>query len=247
MSRRKQYSDEELLNHLRELADGDEPPTKREVRSAEGPTSWTYRDRFGSYNAAVEEADLAPRTRGREQQYTDEELLDHLRELADGDEAPTKTEVNSAEGPSAYAYQYRFGSYNAAVEQAGLAPNARRAEQQYTDEELLDHLRELADGDEAPTRHEVNSAEGPSGYTYHRRFDSYNAAVEQAGLTPNTRGREYSDEELLDWIRGFVAEVGAVPKVEDARSWPGPSPVTYWHRFGSWKAAVREAGVVADE
>ena len=246
---KKQYTDEELLDHLRELAGGEKAPTRTEVASVEGPSDYTYRNRFGSYNTAIKEAGLTPNARsGREQQYTDKELLNYLQELADGDEAPSKGEVDSVEGPSAATYEYRFESYNVAVKEAGLTPNPPERAQEYTDEELLNHLRELSDGDEAPIMSEVDSAEGPSADTYHRRFGSFRAAVEEVGLAPNTPGgkQQYSDEELLDWIRSFVFEFGVVPTQMDVRSWPGPAPTTYQRRFGSWKAAVREARVDED-
>ena len=119
----------------------------------------------------------------------------------------------------------------------------------YSNEELLAHLRDLADDDQAPTTSEVEDSSGACASTYRLRFGSYTEAVEEAGLEPRpggdakARNRQYSDEEMLDWIRSFALEFGVVPRPRDAMSWPGPSCHTYRLRFGSWTDAVREAGL----
>jgi hypothetical protein len=56
------------------------------------------------------------------------------------------------------------------------------------------------------------------------------------------RPRQYSDEELLDWIDAFVELNDVVPSRRDADGWPGPHGQTYIRRFGGWCEAVREAG-----
>ena len=123
------------------------------------------------------------------------------------------------------------------------------AAQQYSDEDLLDHLRELSDGEAGPTAAVVEEADGPCTETYYLRFGSFTTAIEAAGLEPvgcggNSHGPEpkYSREELLSWIEAFVAEFGVVPSSNDVDSWPGPSAHTYRKRFGGWREAVREAG-----
>jgi len=237
------YSNEELLNHLRDLAEGDQPPEYREVSAAEGPSASTYEDRFGSFNEAVREAGLKPASRRNEKRYTDEDLLNHLRDLAGEDQSVTRSEVRAAEGPSAGTYGYRFGSFSEAVHEAGLE-TTRRSPNKYSEEELLNHLRDLAEGDQAPTTAEVRTAEGPSVRTYRYRFGSFSEAVRAAGLeVPPGRRRRYTDEELLSWIQVFVAEFDTVPTTTDLKSWPGPSIHTYRNRFGTWGTAIYRAGL----
>ena len=119
-----EFTDNELLTELRELADErGRTPTMKEVRSTEdapGPT--TYKDHFGSWNEALSEADLEPVKRDH---YTDEELLNALRELSDRvDGTPTMKEMDKSEDhPSSGVYQNQFGTWNAAVREAGLNPN----------------------------------------------------------------------------------------------------------------------------
>lgn len=52
----------------------------------------------------------------------------------------------------------------------------------------------------------------------------------------------YVREEMIEWLDLFVSEFGFVPASTDLQGWPGPSPATYSNEFGSFPAAVREAG-----
>lgn len=63
---------------------------------------------------------------------------------------------------------------------------------EYSDQELLQHIRDLADGlEHTPTKTEMNEAKGyPSTTPYYNQFDSWTDAVEQAGLDPNEGGEE---------------------------------------------------------
>jgi len=56
--------------------------------------------------------------------------------------------------------------------------------------------------------------------------------------------RQYTDDELIEWIDTFVQEFGFVPTASDIIGWPGPSQPTYMKRFGSFTEAIREAGYI---
>ncbi len=56
--------------------------------------------------------------------------------------------------------------------------------------------------------------------------------------------RFYTDEELLALLQTLANELGHSPLQKDLRSIPGaPNPTTISRRFGSWKAALRYAGL----
>jgi len=116
-----------------------------------------------------------------------------------------------------------------------------KEQQQYTDEELLDYIRELAENGERPTVERVNEEIPPCYSTYYYRFGNLSNAVEQAGVEPDDR-THYTDDECLDWIHTFVGEYGVAPSNKDLRDWPGPCAATYANRFGSFHTAIREAG-----
>lgn len=178
--------------------------------------------------------------------YTDEELLDALREYAadhDG-RPPTRAEADDpGDLPGAKTYKRRFGSWNEALEAAGFAPHERR----WSDQELLDALREYAadhDG-RPPTIAEANdpSRELPVAQTFINRFGGWNAVVEAAGFAPRDRRR--SKEDLLDALSAFAADHdGRPPTVTEANDPESELPVaqTFLNHFGSWNAAIAEAG-----
>ena len=121
-SSKRHYTDAELLDALREFADDHDgkPPTFTEADAKdEFPATATFANHFGSWNAAIEAAGFAPRDRRR----TDEELLDALRGLAaELDERPTASAVaDREEMASPGTYGNRFGSWNEALDAAGLA------------------------------------------------------------------------------------------------------------------------------
>ncbi len=126
---RPSCTDEQLLDTLRTLADElGRPPTCREMRARRDlPDPGTYSRRFGSWSNALETAGLEARY-CRTPDYTDEQLLQALRDLAaELGRTPTGREMQDRRDlPSPRTCQIRFGSWNAALEAAGLEPNRRQ-------------------------------------------------------------------------------------------------------------------------
>lgn len=194
------------------------------------------------------------------QQYTDADLKQSLRRLADDlGRPPTTCEYQQAPvGASEATLRKRFGSWEAAVAAAGLDPDDIPRSggyhgRTYDEDEMVAELQRVAsDLGRPPTTTEFDDAETEPGRTaYHDRFGSWEQALEACGLDPDAkpdnRGgdgapQQYSDEELLEWLDSFVQAVGVVPTGHDLRDWPGPHARTYWKRFGSVAKAVREAG-----
>ncbi len=115
--------------------------------------------------------------------YTDQQLLDILRDLAaELGRSPTAQEMRKRRLPRPETCAARFGSWNAALAAAGL--ETRHYSQDYTDEQLLQILRDLArDLDKTPTQLELRARPGlPSPTTYHRHFGTWRKALAAAGL-----------------------------------------------------------------
>jgi hypothetical protein len=114
--------------------------------------------------------------------YTDEELCDVLRTFTDAHgRPPTAREANVSEDcPHSQTFVYRFGSWNGALEAAGLDIHKRRR----SDAELLAELREFADEQgECPSATAVTAREDmATAETYRDRFGSWSAAVDAAGV-----------------------------------------------------------------
>ena len=193
-----QYTKNELIVLLQQMAAmlGRTPYMSEINNNPQMPDSGTYRNHFGSYNKAVIAAGLMPNPwmNGGEALYSDEELLDLLRQKAENlDRTPTKREVDAdLRMPSEGIYRYRFGSYARAIELAQLVPNIGRREE-FSEEELIKMLRtkEKRLG-RTPTRRDVDEdPKMPSGSCYISHFKSWNKALEMAGL-PVNRARKRS-------------------------------------------------------
>ena len=91
----------------------------------------------------------------------------------------------------------------------------------------------------------------PSKKTCLRRFDSWPAVCEKAGVSTShtPRPAQYTDEELLTALKQAAADIGEPVTLSEYKTWRDthhsnqPSPVTIRHRFGSWIAASEKAGI----
>ena len=127
-----------------------------------------------------------------QENYTDEFLLNHLKELAVKlKRTPFGRDIEKA-GLATYAVYYkRFGSFTKAQEMAGLEPTKKTDTPKYTDEEILNHLRELAAKlGRSPKIKDVMEAGKVSIAIYNKRFRKYSKAVAKAGLIPVKSGRQ---------------------------------------------------------
>ena len=152
---------------------------------------YQYIKRFGSYSKAVKAVGLVPNKRGRVKQqkyyeYSDEYLLNHLKELAvKPGRAPYGPEIDKAGVVHSWVYYKRFGSLIKAQEAAGLVPTKKRERNKYTEEDVLNYLRELSVKlGRTPMMKDVN-ADGKLGIgVICKRFRQYSKAIEKAGLIP---------------------------------------------------------------
>jgi Homing endonuclease associated repeat len=114
----------------------------------------------------------------------------------------------------------------------------------YTDEQILDELRNAAArAGRTPTMREFAADPETSVHpqTVVEHFGSWNKATRSAGLVPR---RFATRAELLRLLRELGEELGRVPTARDLDERRGrlPSKSLIWHTFGSLTAALREAG-----
>jgi hypothetical protein len=130
------------------------------------------------------------------------------------------------------------------IDPAELAAFQAEIRRRYSDEEILEQLRDSAQRlGRSPTMKEF--ADDPA-TTVHpqtviEHFGSWNKAKRLAGLVPR---RFATREELLGLLKELGDRLGRVPTAKDVdanRGWM-PSKSLYWHTFGSLTNALREAG-----
>ena len=241
------YTDEQLLQILRNLAAKlGQSPTQRELKARRDlPDPTTYHRRFETWNAALKTAGL----KTRYITYTDEQLLQILRNLAAKlGQSPTHHEL-LAHHTIYGACINRFGTISSALETAGLKSRRRLPHSTYTDEQLLQILRDLAvELDQSPTIRVLNNRRNlPSSGTYIRHFETWNTALKAAGLeTRHRRPRRpvYTNKQLLQTLRDLATNLERSPTYLDLwKCQDVPARATYLQRFGTWNAALEAAGL----
>lgn len=122
-------------------------------------------------------------------------------------------------------------------------PQSSPTESKLSEADLLADLKRVARQTTGSVSEEEYTARGAYGVTtFRRRFGSWNAAKEQAGLETRHRERISEDRLLADLRR--VAETTEGPVSERTYSDVGEFGVTtFRRRFGSWSAAKRCAGL----
>jgi hypothetical protein len=174
-----------------------------------------------------------------------EELLIALHELADQlGEAPRQVDMDMHGRYSARTYHNRFGSWANALEVAGYSPRPVGSAPQITREDLLKELHRLSETtDKHLTSQDMHSRGKYILGPFVREFGSWTAALQEAGITPDNRGNEITDQELIEEMRRLSRELNKKPTVEDMKRDGRYSSMTYYNHFGSWEAARDASGL----
>lgn len=243
------YEDEELLEMVRSCKDAHGVATPRLFNSMDSTcAATTVMRRFGSWEEAKHEAgineDLSDRT-GRQKQYTDGDVLRHIRECADRHDGKATVALMNQESdliaPSVAVE--RFGSWTSAKEEAGVKADNRddnHRPQKYSDEDYYELLRKCEEKHGEVTQRTFDADdEFPSSGAVAQRFDGWDKAKQLAGLEVSTG--KYSDEELLKQLVECKDQYGSCTASQFAADDNFASPETVQRRFGSWDQAKKQA------
>lgn len=228
-----------LVDEVQRLADelGRTPTQKSMDELGEFSTN-AYQNNFGTWNAALEAAGL---NQNRRTDFSEEDLLDELRNIeCQIGRTPTQDDISELGDFYAKTYIDYFGSWNGALEAAGLDVVRRT---NLSEETLLKELRRLEEEVErTPTQHDMSELGEFSLDPYIRCFGSWIEALDQIGLEPEYN-TTISDEELLEEVQKLADELGHTPRIVDMREHGRFSPSIYQRRFGGWNATVISLGL----
>lgn len=246
----KQYTDDELLAQLRKC---------KQIHGSCSPqtfdgdddfvSSSTVMRRFGGWTdaktlAGIDE-DLSSET-GRSKVYENDEILEDLRTCQERrGKVTTETLRDEDDLVSPTTVVERFDNWLEAKKKAGIDADERvnnAKPQHYTDEELLDQLRECKEKHGKVTQRVFNNdAVFASAGALRKRFGSWSEAKKEAGL--ETYSGRYTDDELLDQLRKCKERHGrCTTDIFDADD-DFSAPETVQRRFGKWSIAKEKAGV----
>jgi transposase len=234
MSGISEIDQQTILEGINELADGDSPPTLSEFNEY-GPASKTtiYRH-FESWNEALGQAGYNQPT-----EVSRKEILDTIRQLADGDTPPSLSEFVEVSRASRNTVYNNFESWNEAVRQAGYKPNQRT---EVNREEILEAIRDLADGDTPPTSEDYEEDGPTSLHLVYDYFDSWPDAVATAGFEPKV-WHNLSREAVIESVQKVAKELGRPPKAAEFDEQGITSSCVAKKRCGgTWETVIEEAG-----
>lgn len=179
----------------------------------------------------------------RSSAHTDSEIrgamLEELRRLDDTSEgSPTQREMDAHVSFSAKSCQEQFGSWNAALQAAGLALNKAG---EVSEDALVDELIRLSDElGESPTSRDMAQDGNYAPSTYINTFGTWNAGLEKAGL-PVTEQRDIPRDDLVTELTRLADALGEIPTSDQMETDGAYSVNAYVDEFGSWNAALRES------
>ncbi len=222
-NQQESISDEQLLSDLRDFAEelGTTPTAQQMTES--GPHSRSrYSGRFRTWNDALKESGLEA---NQHKNLTDEALTEELRQFADRiDKAPSSMEMNQVGPRSSTTYVNRFGSWNSALEEAGLEPlhqvnNKCEIECDWCGEQM---------------KRKPSATEGHN-FCCSNCLNQWRSEIT---TEQNTIGRE----ELLNEIAQLKENHGRPPSSSDMKQMGEFSVGAFQRTFGSWSNALEQAG-----
>ncbi|MFC7134345.1 MULTISPECIES: homing endonuclease associated repeat-containing protein [Salinibaculum] len=171
-----------------------------------------------------------------------EQMLHDLQSLTDDlGRGPLPNEIEKHSTYAIFDYRDEFGSWANALDAANIdKPTGIRI----PDNALLAEIRRLAeDLDKTPSERNMNNHGHHGIETYKNRFESWNQAIEAAGLEPNPNRNERSREALLADLSDAADDLGRSPTRREMSDYTEYDVVTYRNRFGSWNEALEAAGL----
>lgn len=235
-NQRTEISAAEITKAIRELADGDTPPTSDEY-SERGPTSlkMVY-DTFDSWADAVAEAGFEPQERHG---IPREKIIESVQNIAEELGRPPRASEFADQGiTSPYVAKKRCdGTWKSVIEESGYDYNKNRIPK----EDLLEEIHRLAEEhDRVPTQRDIKAGKF-SVHSYQNQWGKYNNAVKEAGYEP--RKSDMTRAEVLDRLQELASELGRTPRVEEVNNSHRISERPVLDKFGTWWAGLVRAGL----
>jgi hypothetical protein len=143
----------------------------------------------------------------------------------------------------------KFGGWEAALRAVGLShrysgpavTERMRSNKRHSEDELVAEMRRVADalGSDVLTMKEFNAHASVYAGSIERRFGSWKAALERAGLRQSPLSRRYSDEDYFENMLHVWTRWGRQPKLREMDEPPSViSSGAYEAKFGGWKHAL---------
>jgi len=172
-------------------------------------------------------------------------LIDDLQRVADiVDGTPTAADIREHAEYSYYRYCAVFGGLAQAQIAAGLPPTSTRG---LPDEVLLEELRAVADElDRTPTTDEFDEHSILQSRSLVSRFDSWNDAIETAGLEI-ARQTDVTCADVVADVERVAEQLGHTPTRDEMIEHGRYTEHQYSHKCDSFSAAIERADIATDD
>jgi sulfur relay (sulfurtransferase) DsrC/TusE family protein len=236
------YSDEELLNYIKELyIKLERTPTKRDLEKYD---AGTYKRHFGSWNNALIKAGFNINRKF----YTDEEILGWIRNFYNTHGYSPSQSDFIKQFKDTKLFRSRWDNWSNTLKEAGVP--VRKQYPELSKEEMLDRLIEVSKKlGRAPKRLEFSKYGLPAPDTYLKKFNVKHLAdiFDIAGAKNIfTIKRNLEKEQLIKELKEVAEQLGHVPSSTEmeriAKYSSYSSAYVYKKVFGSWNNALIEAG-----
>jgi AraC-like DNA-binding protein len=149
------------------------------------------------------------------EEYSDETLLAELRRVAEAMKGQRLTieRFNSLARVHSTTLRYRFGSWQAALDKAGISESVAPRFRVLDRDAVLEALREFVveNPGKSVTEQAIAARLGMYRGSITRRFGKWEAILANVGLDPVPLGRRYTDEECFENILALWSHYGRQP------------------------------------
>ncbi len=219
-----------LVNDIRRVTEEiGEIPTTTDINESGIFSSGFYRSYFGSWDAVLEQATPEQESSAGSPRA---EMLTVITSLHDRVErAPKATELPEDCGFSQYDFYDEFGSWDEALETAGID------RKQSIINEIERVARKLG---QVPSTVDMQEHSAYTSYSQH--FGSWDDALEQAQLA-DAVDPAHGREAMLEVVKDLENRIGRIPKPTELPDECEFSPTDFYTEFGSWDETLEAAGL----
>lgn len=235
---------EKYISVLRKAAEENKGEISYKKYEVQGysPSAMTISTYFGSWTKALQAAGLKTNEKFAKS-YSKEEIINALQHYVDENNGFLTLTLykNKKYKPSESTIRKKFGSWNQALQEAGILTN-REVRKWYTEKEVIRILQNVSENDKAITVEEYKKQRIQPHYdTIVSLFGSWNEAIKKAGLKENSM--VYTNEEMIKALQEYSQKKGNFTSIDYEKAEVKPGYLAIQKRFGSWANAVRNAGI----
>lgn len=175
--------------------------------------------------------------------YSDEALVAELLRVAEllNGERLTIRRFDSMAKVNSSTLRARFGSWEAALDKAGISESVAPRFRVLSRDQVLETLRSFVaeNPGESATERAIAARLGVHQGSIIRRFGKWEALLAEVGLSPVPLGKRYTDEDCFENLLALWTHYGRQPRFGELNLPPSlVGSKAYVLRWGGWRAAL---------